>query len=72
MNNCIYRWVVRHWEIPVCGVLPSLLLLLHITSLRHKGLTTDELLHYQYGDRVLQVRRGEREPRIAGPCRFRV
>jgi hypothetical protein len=37
----------------VCGILISLLLLLHITSLRHKGLTTDEPLHYQYGDRVL-------------------
>jgi hypothetical protein len=53
MNNRIRQWIVRSWEIPVCGVLLSLLLLLHITSLRHKGLTTDELLHYQYGDRVL-------------------
>jgi Dolichyl-phosphate-mannose-protein mannosyltransferase len=53
MNNSIRQWVVRSWEIPVCGILLSLLLLLHITSLRHKGLTTDELLHYQYGDRVL-------------------
>lgn len=53
MNNRIYQWVVRNWDIPMCGILLSLLLLLHITSLRHKGLTTDELLHYQYGDRVL-------------------
>ena len=53
MINRIYQWVVTNWDIPVCGVLLSLLLLLHITSLRHKGLTTDELLHYQYGDRVL-------------------
>jgi len=53
MNNRIRQWVVRSWEIPACGILLSLLLLLHITSLRHKGLTTDELLHYQYGDRVL-------------------
>ena len=53
MNNRIRQWVVRSWEIPVCGILLSLLFLLHITSLRHKGLTTDEPLHYQYGDRVL-------------------
>ena len=53
MNNRICQWVVSNWDIPVCGILLSLLLLLHITSLRHKGLTTDELLHYQYGDRVL-------------------
>ena len=45
----------------MCGMLASLLLLLHITSLRHKGLTTDELLHYQYGDRVLH-----KSPRRAG------
>jgi hypothetical protein len=53
MNNRIRQWVVRSWEIPVCGILLSLLFLLHITSLRHKGLTTDEPVHYQYGDRVL-------------------
>ncbi len=29
------------------------LLLIQMTSLRHKGLTTDEPLHYQYGYRVL-------------------
>jgi hypothetical protein len=45
----------------VYGILISLLLLLHITSLRHKGLTTDEPLHYQYGDRVLH-----QSPRRAG------
>ena len=45
----------------MCGMLASLLLLLHITSLRHKGLTTDEPLHYQYGDRVLH-----KSPRRAG------
>jgi Dolichyl-phosphate-mannose-protein mannosyltransferase len=53
MNNRIRQWVVRSWEIPVCGILLSLLFLLHITSLRHKGLTTDEPVHYEYGERVL-------------------
>ena len=44
----------------MCGILAVLFLLLHITSLRHKGLTTDEPLHYQYGYRVLHgtLRRG--------------
>ena len=37
----------------VCGTLLAVLLLLQTTSLRHKGLTTDEPLHYQYGYRVL-------------------
>ena len=53
MNNCIRKWGVRSWEIPVCGILLSLLFLLHITSLRHKGLTTDETVHYEYGEHVL-------------------
>ena len=30
-----------------------LLLALHIASLSHKGLTTDEPVHYKYGYRVL-------------------
>ena len=37
----------------VCGTLLTVLLLIHTTSLRHKGLTTDEPLHYQYGYRAL-------------------
>lgn len=37
----------------VCGTLLAVLLLIQTTSLRHKGLTTDEPLHYQYGYRVL-------------------
>jgi hypothetical protein len=53
MNSRVGQWVVKRWEIPVCGILLISLLLLHITSLRHKGLTTDEPVHYQYGDRVL-------------------
>ena len=53
MNGRIRQWVVRSWEIPVGGILLCLLLTLNVTSLRHKGLTADEPLHYQYGDRVL-------------------
>jgi Dolichyl-phosphate-mannose-protein mannosyltransferase len=37
----------------IAGTLFVVLLLMQTTSLRHKGLTTDEPLHYQYGDRVL-------------------
>jgi hypothetical protein len=38
----------------VCGtLLLAVLLVVQATSLRHKGLTTDEPLHYQYGYRVL-------------------
>jgi hypothetical protein len=37
----------------VCGILLLVLVLLQTTSLRHKELTTDEPLHYQYGYRVL-------------------
>ena len=36
------------------GTLLTVLLLIQMTSLCHKGLTTDEPLHYQYGYRVLQ------------------
>jgi hypothetical protein len=36
-----------------CGELLAVLLLIQITSLHHKGLTTDEPLHYEYGYRVL-------------------
>jgi hypothetical protein len=35
------------------GALLVVLLLMQTTSLRHKGLTTDEPIHYLYGDRVL-------------------
>ena len=38
----------------VCGALFAVLLLTQMTSLHHKGLTTDEPLHYQYGYRVLE------------------
>ena len=42
------------WDHAGCAAtLLLVLLLIQITSLRHKGLTTDELLHYHYGYRVL-------------------
>ncbi len=43
---------MRGWLI-VCGTLLAAFTLMDVTSLRHKGLTTDEVLHYQYGYRVL-------------------
>jgi hypothetical protein len=42
-----------HWRLIVGGALLAALLLIHITSLRHRGLTTDETLHYAYGYRAL-------------------
>jgi len=53
MNNSMRQWIVNRWEFLVCGMLVSLFVVLHITSLSHRGLTTDELLHYKYGDRIL-------------------
>jgi len=41
------------WRLIVVGALLTVLLLIHITSLHHKELTTDEPLHYHYGYRVL-------------------
>ena len=43
---------MRAWLI-VCGALLAALVLIQTTSLHHKGLTTDEPVHYQYGYRVL-------------------
>jgi len=43
---------MRGWLI-ACGALLTVLVLINVTSLRHKELTTDEPTHYQYGDRVL-------------------
>src|SRR5690242_12972257 len=53
MSDRFWHWIAMHWWLFVCGALMTLLVLIHISSLRHKGLTTDEALHYQYGDRVL-------------------
>src|SRR5215510_7984713 len=53
MSNRIWQWtVMRLWFI-ACGALLAVLLLIEATSLRHKGLTTDEPLHYEYGYGVL-------------------
>ena len=43
----MHRWVIAG------GILLGLLLILETASLRHKDLTTDEPVHYQYGHRVL-------------------
>jgi len=53
MSDRFWQWIATRWWLFVCGALVTVLVLIHITSLHHKGLTTDEPLHYQYGDRVL-------------------
>jgi len=53
MSSRAWQWIaIREWLI-VCGTLLTVLVLINVASLRHKGLTTDEPLHYQYGYRVL-------------------
>jgi hypothetical protein len=55
MINRFCQLVVRRWVILACGALFAVLVVLHITSLRHKELTYDEAIHhYQYGCRVLE------------------
>jgi dolichyl-phosphate-mannose-protein mannosyltransferase len=51
--NGVYQCVITRWAILVSGLLFTVLLVLHIASLRHKELTTDEPVHYKYGYRVL-------------------
>jgi hypothetical protein len=53
MTSRAWQWIARSRWLIFCGTLLAVFLLLSITSLRHKGLTTDEPLHYQYGYRVL-------------------
>jgi hypothetical protein len=53
MSNRLWQWLVVHWRLTIGGALLAALLLIHITSLRHKEITTDEPLHYAYGYRVL-------------------
>ena len=54
MNNRVCQWIVRQLGDSRVRHAPFCVVLLHITSLHHKGLTTDEPVHYQYGNRVLQ------------------
>jgi dolichyl-phosphate-mannose-protein mannosyltransferase len=49
----MWRPSATRWWLIVCGTLLALLLVTEATSLRHKGLTTDEPFHYHYGYRVL-------------------
>ncbi len=53
MSSRLQQWIATPGWLIVCGALLAVLLLIQVTSLRHKGLTTDEPLHYQYGYRVL-------------------
>jgi hypothetical protein len=53
ISSRVWHASATRWWLIVCGTLLALLLVTEATSLRHKGLTTDEPLHYQYGYRVL-------------------
>ena len=53
MSSRVWESITRPGWLIVCGTLLLVLVLIETTSLRHKGLTTDELLHYHYGYRVL-------------------
>jgi len=53
MNSRVWRSTTTPGWLIVPGALLAVLLLIQTTSLFHKGLTTDEPLHYQYGYRVL-------------------
>src|SRR5947208_5326890 len=53
MSSLGRQWIATTGWLAVCGALLAVLLLTETTSLHHKGLTTDEPLHYEYGYRVL-------------------
>jgi hypothetical protein len=53
MSDRLWQWIAMRGWLIVVGALLTVLVLIHVTSLRHKGLTTDEPIHYQYGYRVL-------------------
>src|SRR6266516_6774 len=53
MSSRVHQWIAMPGWLILCGALLAVLLLIQITSLHHKGLATDEPLHYVYGYRVL-------------------
>ena len=53
MSSNVWCSIAKQGWLLISGTLLLVLLLLETTSLRHKGLTTDESLHYHYGYRVL-------------------
>src|SRR5213080_5120207 len=53
MTSRVRQWIAMPGWPSACGALLAVLLLIQITSLHHKGLTTDEPHHYVYGYRVL-------------------
>lgn len=53
MSSRVHQWIAMPGWLTLCGALLAVLLLIQVTSLHHKGLTTDEPLHYVYGYRVL-------------------
>ena len=53
MSSRVRQWIAIPSWLTICGALLAVLLLIQMTSLHHKGLTTDEPLHYEYGYRVL-------------------
>jgi Dolichyl-phosphate-mannose-protein mannosyltransferase len=53
MSSRAWQWIAIPEWVMVCGTLLTVFVLINVASLRHKGLTTDEPLHYQYGYRVL-------------------
>ena len=69
MSSLGRQWIATTGWLAVCGALLAVLLLTETTSLHHKGLTTDEPLHYEYGYRVLN---GAPERTSAAPCLFQV
>ena len=48
MSNRLWQWVAMRGWLIACGALLTVWVLINVTSLHHKGLTTDEPLHYQY------------------------
>ncbi len=53
MTGRVRQWIAMPGWLSVCGALLAVLLLIQMTSLHHKGFTSDEPLHYEYGYRVL-------------------